>query len=500
MLCVSCYMTIRTRFAPSPTGYLHIGGLRTALFAYLTAKSQNGQCLLRIEDTDQKRLVPGSVEKLLEILAWAGIEFDEGPHAGGGHGPYTQSERRQIYDKYAIELLESGNAYRCFCTAERLQKMREGQKARKLPARYDRRCRGLSEEDINKKIEAGKPFVIRQKMPLDGEVKPLDELRGEIVFKAAELEDHVLIKSDGMPTYQFANVVDDHLMEISHVTRAEEWIPSLPKNWLLYEAFGWTPPKFIHLPVVLNKGGGKLSKRRGDVSVEDFRDKGYLAEALINFNALLGWSPYNESNTDNEILSFDKLIDKFNYKKINTSPAVFDVEKLDYFNGYYIRQKHIDELLPLCKPFLRQNFDLTDQNRKKEDEFLRGCIRLEQERMKKLSDITESTAFLFKDELELDPAIIPWKKSTPPDAKANLEKITELIKDIPEDNWTAASLEDAVYGYLKAKELKVGEYLWPMRVALSGLKASPGPYEIAEVLGRAETLQRIKAAISILEK
>src|SRR5680860_362165 len=277
---------IRLRFAPSPTGFLHIGNLRTAFFGYLIAKSLGGKFILRIEDTDQKREVAGSATSLLKILAWVGIKFDEGPGIGGEYGPYIHTARLEVYKKLANELIEQGKAYRCFCSAERLTVMRAEQEKNKKPPRYDRTCRELSAAEIEQKINAGDNFVIRQKMPLTGEVLVFDELRGEIKFAAADLDDHVLIKSNGIPTYQFASVVDDHLMEISHVTRGDEWLASFPKNILLYQAFGWTPPKFIHLPLLLNKTGGKLSKRQGDVFVEQYKDKGYLPEACLNFCAI----------------------------------------------------------------------------------------------------------------------------------------------------------------------------------------------------------------------
>ena len=334
-------------------------------------------------------------------------------------------------------------------------------------------------------------------MPTDGDVVVKDELRGEIIFKAKELDDHVLIKSNGIPTYQFASVVDDHLMKITHITRAEEWIPSLPKNVLLYKSFNWDVPKFIHYPVVLNKEGGKLSKRQGDVSVEDFRDKGYLPEALINFTALLGWSPYgknensNSKNKNIEILNIDELIKQFDYKKIGTSPAIFDIEKLDYFNGYYIRQIDLDKLVKLCLPFLP---DL--DNKKYLPNYIKQVIKLEQERLKKLSDIKDLTKLFFTDKLDYPAEILLWKKMDKKEAKQNLEKIHSLLEKIPEENWTNDSIEDCIVSYLKSKKLKIGNYLWPMRVALSGEKASPGPFDIAEILGENKTLNRIQEAIN----
>jgi glutamyl-tRNA synthetase len=485
---------IRTRFAPSPTGYLHIGSLRTALFAYLIAKSQGGRVILRLEDTDQKRLVKDAAQKLYEILDWAGIKFDESPQLGGSYGPYVQSARREIYEHYSRELLLKGKAYRCFCPPERLEKMRQEQQASQLPPRYDRTCRELDEKEINKKLKNCEKFVLRQKMPLEGEVKVYDELRGEIIFQAADLDDQVLIKSDGMPTYQFAIVVDDHLMGITHVNRGEEWISSFPKNILLYHDFGWEPPKFIHMPLTLNKGGGKLSKRQGDVAVEDYRLKGYLPEALLNFSALLGWHP----KSDQDIFSLAELESIFDYRHMGTSPAVFDIDKLDYLNGYYIRQKPAEELALLCRPFLSDNFSLTTDSSRQTEEFIKKVVAAERDRLKKLSDIGEITEFFFADKLKYEPELLIWKKSTKAQIKQNLLIIKEIIEKIPIENWTNNSIEEAIISYLRAKSLKVGEYLWPMRVALTGRQASPGPFEVSEVLGKIESIKRIKTGIQIL--
>ncbi len=505
---------IRIRFAPSPTGFLHIGSLRTALFDYLTAKSLGGKLILRIEDTDQKREVKGAVENLIEVLDWVGIKFDEGPHVGGNYGPYIQSQRKKIYEKYADELLKKGKAYRCFCTAERLQKMREDQQVKKSPPRYDRKCRDLNIDEVEKRIKAGEKFVIRQKMPLEGEIAVHDELRGDIKFRAEDLEDHVLIKSNGMPTYQFALVADDHLMEISHVIRGEEWIPSFPKNILLYQSFGWQAPKFYHMPLTLNKEGGKLSKRQRDVAVEDYRAKGYLPEALINFCVLLGWSPYAKATEDkapqknSEILSLKKLEKEFKIEDVGTSPAIFDIEKLDYFNGYYIRQKPLDELVELCKPYLEKYLKKIASNgrafvkiaadRFGMKEYTKKIIALEQERLKKLSEIGELTEFFFVDKLEYSSELLIWKKMTNEKVKKNLEKVYELLNKIPRENWTNDSIEDALISHIQAKKEKVGNYLWPMRAALTGRKASPGPFDVAEVLGREESLKRIKEGITKL--
>lgn len=476
---------IRLRFAPSPTGFLHLGNLRSALFGYLLAKSWGGKFILRLEDTDQKREVEGAMEKLIDILSWVGVKFDEGPHTTGKYGPYIQTERLGIYKNLSERLLKEGKVYRCFCTEERLTDMRLAQEARHEAPRYDRLCRQLSEADINKNLTNGEKFVIRQKMPLEGEVKVYDELRGEIKFKAADLDDHVLIKSDGVPTYQFANIVDDHLMEISHVTRGDEWLPSFPKNILLYQAFGWTPPKFIHLPLILNKTGGKLSKRQGDVFAEQYRDKGYLPEALINFCALLGW----HGKDDQEIYSLKELEKAFSISGLGASPAVFDSEKLDYFNGYYIRQKSLTELSKLCEPYLEAaGRKIKDQTK------IQNFISLAKERMKKLEDVSELTAFLFALP-HYEEKLLIWKALTLEEVKNNLREVTEQLQDIPETNWQTAILEKTIIDWLKENNKKTGDYLWPLRVALTGLKNSPGPFEVAWALGKAESLHRLEKAM-----
>ncbi|MBI4812612.1 glutamate--tRNA ligase [Candidatus Falkowbacteria bacterium] len=522
---------IRLRFAPSPTGFLHIGSLRTVLFDWLAAKSLGGpsvdsgqgQLILRIEDTDQKREVEGAIQNLIEILNWLGIKFNEGPHippllakervgVRSGFGPYVQSQRLDIYKKYAGQLLAEGKVYRCFCSAERLQKMREEQQVAKLPPRYDRLCCNLNEKEVEKRAKSGEPFVIRQKMPLKGEIIVHDELRGDIKFNAGDLEDHVLIKSNGVPTYQFASVVDDHLMEISHILRGDEWLSSFPKNILLYRDFGWTPPKFIHLPLVLDKKGGKLSKRTGDVAVEDYREKGYLPEALINFCALLGWHP----KEDNEIFSPEELVKKFKVEDMRTSPAIFDLEKLDYFNGYYIRQKAIEELTNLCIPYLVSagliekitNYKLQITNKfqklkfknkltgKEIDyNFLRSVVALEQERLKKLSDIGEATEFFFEDKLDYPAEMLVWKKMPLEETKKNLETIYKLLEKIQDDEWTKHSTKDVIMGHIEAVGGKAGDYLWPLRVALTGRRASPPPFEVAEILGKEGSLRRVREGI-----
>ncbi|MGI6374210.1 MAG: glutamate--tRNA ligase [Patescibacteria group bacterium] len=475
----------RLRFAPSPTGFMHLGNFRTALFGYLLAKSLGGEFILRLEDTDQKREVAGALDKLLAILDWVGIRFDEGPHLGGPHAPYVQSERLAIYNEYCNQLLATGQAYRCFCSSERLTKMREEQAAKKQAPRYDGTCRDLSEAEITQRLSKGEQFVIRQKMPLDGEVVVVDELRGEIKFLAKDLDDQVLIKSNGVPTYHFASVVDDHLMEITHVTRGDEWLPSYPKNILLYRAFNWTPPKFIHLPLILNKvGGGKLSKRQGDVFLEQYKDQGYLPEALINFSALLGW----HGKDDKEIYSLAELEKVFSLTGLGASPAVFDIEKLDYFNALYIRQKSLSELTDLTIPFL------PDFMRNYPRQQLESFLALAQERMKRLNEAPELISFLFKLP-DYDKSLLFWKDLTATDIVSNLQGLQELLTTVPETDWQTEELSELIFAWIVERGKKNGPVLWPLRVALSGLKHSPTPFEIASALGKTESLKRIQLAL-----
>ncbi len=476
--------SIRLRFAPSPTGFLHIGNLRTALFGYFLAKSMGGDFILRLEDTDSKREVAGALDGILEIFKWLDIDFDEGPHKEGEYGPYTQSERVDLYKPLVDELLARNQAYPCFCTSERLDEMRKAQEEQKLPPRYDRHCRSLSPEEVKTKMEAGEPYVIRQKMPLSACVSVYDEIRGKIKFSATDLDDQVLIKSNGIPTYQFANIVDDHLMKISHVTRGDEWLPSFPKNVLLYQSFSWQAPKFVHLPLILNKGGGKLSKRQGDVFVEDYRQKGYLPEAIINFCMLLGWHPKG----DKEILSKEEIIAEFSVSGIGASPSIFDEEKLDYLNGYYIRQKSLAELRVLSQPYLQ------DAGIKLDEDKAEKFLSLAQERMKTLSEAPGLISFLNKLP-DYEPELLVWKKSDMESAKKNLLELKDYLIKINEEDWQTKILEEKVISYIKEIEGKNGDYLWPLRIALSGLKNSPTPFEIAYVLGKSETIARIDIAL-----
>jgi glutamyl-tRNA synthetase len=404
-------------------------------------------------------------------------------------GPYIQTERLAIYQKYVQELLDKGEAYYCFCSEDRLTEMRLEQEKNKQAPKYDKHCRNLNSEEIQTKLKNGEAFVIRQKIPAETSIEVIDELRGKIVFKTDDLDDHVLMKSNGIPTYQLAAIVDDHLMNISHVTRGDEWLASFPKNVLLYKSFGWEIPKYIHLPLILNKGGGKLSKRQGDVFVENYKDKGYLPEAIINFCALLGW----HAKDDQEILSMDEIIKKFDLKDMGASPAVFDIEKLDYLNGYYIRQKNINDLSSLCRPYLEKSGLIND---KTNNDFIKKVIALSQERLKKLEDISLLSSFFFKDKLDYDTNLLIWKNLSLDDIKNNLQELYNLLEKIEETDWTKDKLENIIFSYIKNNNKKNGDYLWPLRVALSGEKNSPSPLEIADVLGKEKSLDRIKVAIS----
>jgi len=486
------HKSIKTRFAPSPTGDLHIGGLRTALFAYLFAKKNNGQFFLRIEDTDQDRYKEGSVESILEGLKWAGLKYD--------NEIIYQSKRTEVYQKYAAELIEKGHAYYCFCTPEDLEKMRTEQSADGQTAtRYDRRCLKLSKEAVAEKLKSQIPHVIRlnvgaiHELPLqqnDGIISFNDLVRGKIEFNLKDIDDQVLLKSDGFPTYHLANVVDDHEMEITHVIRAEEWLPSTPKHIILYNMFGWQIPKFAHLSMILAPDKSKLSKRHGATSVLEFKNLGYLPEAVVNYIALLGWNP----GTEQEIFSLKELKQAFDLEKVNKAGAIFDIEKLNWLNGYYIRQKNLDELTELCLPYLNTENTKNKKTQKTQSEYLKKVVALEQERLKKISDIGERTKYFFQ-RPEFDPKMLIWRKSTLADAKKKLQFLVTELQKVPSENWTRSALEQFIKGLIEAEKFDTGAVLWPMRVALSGQEKSPSPFEIAEVLGKEEGLDRIKIAI-----
>ena len=491
---------VRTRFAPSPTGYLHIGGLRSSLFEYLFAKSNKGVFFLRIEDTDQSREVEGAVDNLLKTLKIVGIEPEEGLFidsegkvAEKGHfGPYTQSQRLDLYQKYAQNLVNDGHAYYCFCSPERLAGLREKQEKSKKPTRYDGLCRNLSLEEAKVRIAKGEKYVIRMKMPENRDIEFEDMIKGKIKFNTRELDDQVLLKADGFPTYHLAHIVDDHLMETTHVIRAEEWLPSTPKHIILFECFGWEIPRYAHMPMVLNTDKSKLSKRQGDVAVEDYLAKGYLPEALVNFVALLGWNP----GTEQEIFSMAELIKEFSFDKVHKAGAVFDIKKLDWMNGEYIKKMDLDKFIELAKPYLEKNIG-DDVNNIAEKELVKA-YELEKQRIFKLSEIGESVKFLFTESFDYNPQILVWKKSDKAVTIKNLKSLSDELSAYQEEGWTAKELEEKIINFVKDNNLTNGEVLWPMRVALTGQEKSPTPFEVAEILGKEKSLKRLEIAINLL--
>lgn len=479
--------SVRVRFAPSPTGELHIGGARTALFNFLFAKHNHGKIILRIEDTDQKRYVKGSVGRLLESLSWLNIEFDEGPMISGKSasprvengefGPYTQSKRVEIYKKYAQELIDGSHAYYCFCSEDRLKKMREKQMAKKQSPMYDRTCLQLTKEQIKEKLTKNEPYVIRLKVPNSGKIIFNDLIRGKVEIDNATIDDQVLLKSDGMPTYQLANVIDDHLMQISHVLRAEEWLPSTPKHILLYRAFGWQPPEFGHIPLVLATDKSKLSKRHGAVSVEEFRKLGYLPEALVNYIAFLGWNPKD----NREFFTLEELIKEFDISKINKAGAIFDIEKLNYFNGYYIK-KIPDEVVA-------KNFKIDTK-----------IAHIIKPRMNTFT-VPASLIEPFKKKIQYKPELLIFKKSTKESTLKGLELTAYGLQLITSAQWeNIENLNNILLKVVKDNSLTNGDVFWPVRVALSGLEKSPSPAEMLWVLGKSESLLRMKKAVTLLKK
>ncbi len=480
-------MSVRVRFAPSPTGYVHIGSLRTALYNYLFAKKHAGVCVLRIEDTDQERFVQGAVENLLEAMDWAGISFDEGVHTGGPFGPYRQSERLKIYREHIRVLLDKGLAYPCFATADELKEMREKQIALGKAPVYDGRFRDYPKEKADARIAAGEPYVIRMRTPENGETVVDDRIRGRVVFENALIDDQVLIKSDGFPTYHFANVVDDHLMRISHVIRGEEWLPSTPKHVLLYRFFGWDAPQFAHLPLLLNSDRSKLSKRQGDVAVEDYRQKGYLPEALVNFVALLGWSPGGGDNR--EIFSMDELIDGFSLEHVNKSGAVFDVAKLDWLNGHYLREMEAQKRLVFLKPFMQQaGLDVSDTERTYK------IAEALYPRISKAADIPRAAAIFIHDKLEISEEEA-LEILRPDSAETVLSAFLEKVRAL--DDFDATLFKSVMKEIQKEQGIK-GPALWkPVRIALTGVVSGPDLPLVIDVFGRDKILSFIEQALEI---
>ena len=480
---------IVTRFAPSPTGYMHIGNLRTALYSFLIAKHDNGKFILRIEDTDRERLVEGATDVIKSTLKMTGLNYDEGPDVGGEHGPYVQSERKEIYLEYAKKLVEIGAAYYCFCTKDRLEKLHEED----ATGGYDRHCRNLSKEEIDKNLAAGIPYVIRQKMPLEGTTSYIDSVYGEISTANSELQDQILIKADGFPTYNFCHVIDDHLMEVTHVVRGSEYLTSTPKYVLLYDAYGWERPVYVHLPLLMGKNAdgsvSKLSKRHGAVSFQDLVNDGYLPEAITNYIALLGWCP---KNSETEFFTLDELKAAFTLDGVSKSPAVFDFEKLLWFNGEYIHKLPYDEFLALVSPFI--NVDIPASIKKDK------MLELLRTRISKLSEINEKMEF-FITLPEYEKELFLNKKNKINDfefVKSVLTASLETIKGI--DTFDNDTLFAALSPLAEKLGTKLGAIMWCIRIAVSGLSATPGgATEIMEVIGKDEAVSRIEKAIAKID-
>ncbi|MDI9506695.1 MAG: glutamate--tRNA ligase [Clostridiales bacterium] len=501
-------MEVRTRFAPSPTGYLHLGGLRTALYTYLYARRMGGKFILRIEDTDQEREVPGAIEKIYASLAQAGLRYDEGPDIGGDYGPYIQTQRKSMYLPYAKELVEKGGAYYCFCPKERLDEERAKAEAKGETFKYDKHCLHLSKEEVQRRLDAGESYVIRQNIPATGKASFDDILYGHVEVDCSTLDDNVLIKADGLPTYNFANVIDDHTMGISHVTRGTEYLSSAPKYNLLYEAFGWTPPLYAHMPpvmredvqrdketqeIILDENGKpipvvrKLSKRYGDPSFEDLLEAGYLQEAIINFIVLLGWSPRNER----EFFTLSELEQVFDLEGVNKSPAIFNMDKLNWFNWEYIRRLSPERFLELATPWIAQvlpeNFDYA------------RVAQLLQPRVEVLNQIPGFIDFLAEMPA-YDVSLYTHKKmkTDPALALDVLKQLRPVLLD--QEDWSESALHETVLAFVSRLGIKNGQVLWPLRIAISGKASTPGgAFEIAGLLGKEESLRRLDKSIAMLE-
>lgn len=472
---------VRTRFAPSPTGYMHVGNLRTALYTYLIAKKNKGKFILRIEDTDQGRLVDGAADVIYKTLKDCRLIHDEGPDIGGPAGPYIQTERREIYGRYAELLLEKGGAYRCFCRKTDEEESEEGFKKQENP------CACLSKEESDKRAASGEPFVIRQRIPREGTTTFRDEIFGDITVPNDTLDDNVLIKSDGLPTYNFANVIDDHLMGITHVVRGSEYLASTPKYNLLYEAFGWEVPKYIHCPPVMRDRSNKMSKRHGDPSYEDLIAQGYLTEAVLNYVALLGWSPGGER----EIFTLDELCEVFDISGISKSPAIFDIEKLTYFNAEYIKALAPERFTELAEPYIRQSV----KNPVIDISLFAPIL---QPRTEKLSDIPEKIDF-FDSLPDYDIEIYTNKKSKT-DAAVSLEMLKKALADLEAiKDWSEEAIHDVLIGLAEKLEVKNATLMWPVRIAVAGKAVTPGgAVEICHILGKEETIRRINIGIEKL--
>ena len=487
--------SLRVRYAPSPTGLQHIGGIRTALFNYLYARNMGGDFILRIEDTDRTRFFEGALEDIFSTFEWLGITYDEGPVKNGKFAPYFQSERLELYQKYVKELVEKGAAYYCYCDSDRLEKVRKTQEANRLPPGYDRHCRELSQNELEENKKKGITPVIRFKAPLTGTTSFDDRILGKIEVDNKTLQDFVLLKSDGFPTYHLANIVDDHIMEITDVLRAQEWVPSTPNHILLYKAFSWQPPKFCHLPMVMGEDGHKLSKRHGSTHVIEFRNSGYLPEAIINFVSLLGWS----CNDKEELFLLEELTKVFDINRINKAPAIFNYSKLKWFNGVYIRKLTIDKLAEMTLPHYKLAKLISENSTDEEFNYLKKVLPLIRDRLELINDAPELSDFMFG----LLPPYKTWSEIIPKNVEKGmvikiLEDALEILKDI--ETRPHKELQDSLYKLAEKYNVKVGAIFMPIRIAITGINKSPELFPVMEILGKERVVERIKASINKLRE
>ena len=482
---------VRVRFAPSPTGYLHIGGARTALFNWLFAHKMGGKLILRIEDTDTERLKEDSVSQILTSLKWLGINWDEGPEVGGDCGPYYQSERLDIYKKYAEQLLAEGKAYYCFCTPADLEAQREKQRAAKQPFRYARTCRDLSKEEVEQRIAAGESYSVRVKIPLEGTITVHDLIHGDVTFNMDQFDDFVIVKSNGMPTYNFAVVVDDHLMGMTHVLRAEEHLSNTPKQLLIYEALGWEPPKFGHMPMILAPDRSKLSKRHGATSVEEFRSQGYLAEAIVNYLTLLGWGPGDER----ELFTLNETVDLFELEQMSKKAAIYDTKKLTWMNGQYLSELPLEKILPEAKAFFIKDGLVTEDWFTAHEEYFAKLVDVVRVRVKTLQEVADASTYFFKDITEYDAKGVA--KHFKPESVAILEQCIAAIE--ADDVYDLATTEAAYNKIAADNDLSLGKVIHPTRLALTGRTVSPGMFDVMVLLGKEKTLNRLHKAVEYIK-
>ncbi|MCR2044339.1 glutamate--tRNA ligase [Anaerosalibacter massiliensis] len=484
---------VRVRFAPSPTGYLHVGGARTALFNYYFAKKNNGKFILRIEDTDKKRLKEDSISQILSSMKWLGMDWDEGPEIGGEYGPYFQSERINLYTDEIKKLLNEGKAYYCFCTEDDIEKEREEQRKNKLPYRYSGKCSHLSKEEVERNLKIGKPYVIRIKMPRDGSTEIEDLIRGKVVVDNTQLDDYIIMKSNGIPTYNFACVIDDYAMKISHVIRAEEHLSNTPKQILTYKALGYEVPKFAHLPMILAPDRSKLSKRHGATSVEEFKENGYLPETLVNYLTLLGWSP----GGNEEIFSMEETIEKFSLDKVTKTAAIYDTKKLSWMNGQYLTRSDLEYIAKEALPYLVEDGLIESNDIEEKYEYIKRVVDIVREKVKLLPEISDASSYFFKDIDEYEEKGVK-KRFTKDGVVKILERGKEALKNAP--NFNVDTVEKVYRDLIDELGIKGGDIIHPTRLAISGRTVGPSLFDIISVLGKETCIKRMDKAIDYINE